>query len=256
MSVLASDTGTGPLSGSGYQAGRSRRYPCRLLRKADGRTLHLVDLKSGAVLAQAAPETVSHEPRLGNLPSEIAFPCGWFFETMDHDALEAMLQTRRSWRLHQWETFRLRLVLLIPLLPALGYAVWRWGLDAVVAIAVAATPAAIPRAIDNSNLQVIDQIIANPSKLEKARIQEARQIFAQLEKAAGESRFGGYRLLFRSIPEIGPNAFAMPGGTIVITDALLERFPDDDTIAGVLAHEIAHVAEGHVNSVLLAWGYG
>ena len=208
--------------------------------------LHLVDLRNGAVLAQALPEAINREPRLGDLPSEIAFPCGWCFETMDHDALDAMLQSRRSERLHRWETFRPRLVLLVPLLPALGYSVWRWGLDVLVAIAIAVTPAAIPRAIDNSNLQIIDQIIANPSRLEETRIQEARQIFARLKGAAGESRFGGYRLLFRSIPAIGPNAFAMPGGTIVVTDALLTRFPDNDTIAGVLAHEIAHVAEGHV----------
>ncbi len=246
MLALASDKDIGPLAGFGYLAGNSRRHACRLLRKADGRTLHLVDIESGAVLASAAPEAVNLDSRLGNLPSEIAFPCGWCFETMDHDALDAMLQSRRSERLHRWESFRLRLVLLVPLLPALGYAVWRWGLDALVAIAVAVTPAAIPRAIDNSNLQIIDQIIANPSRLEETRIQEARQIFARLEGAAGESRFGDYRLLFRSIPEIGPNAFAMPGGTIVITDMLIERFPDEDTIAGVLAHEIAHVSEGHV----------
>lgn len=41
------------------------------------------------------------------------------------------------------------------------------------------------------------------------------------------------------------NAFALPGGPVFITTALLSRFETEDEIAGVLAHEIVHVLARH-----------
>lgn len=41
------------------------------------------------------------------------------------------------------------------------------------------------------------------------------------------------------------NAFAMPGGTILITLGLYERLRDEGELAGVLGHEIAHVVQKH-----------
>lgn len=41
------------------------------------------------------------------------------------------------------------------------------------------------------------------------------------------------------------NAFAVPGGTIFITRGLLERMKSEAELAGVLAHEIAHVLKKH-----------
>jgi len=42
------------------------------------------------------------------------------------------------------------------------------------------------------------------------------------------------------------NALAVPGGHVYVTRGLLAQAkPDDDELAGVLAHEIAHVARGH-----------
>ena len=41
------------------------------------------------------------------------------------------------------------------------------------------------------------------------------------------------------------NAFAIPGGTILITRGLYDRLRDESELAGVLAHEIAHVLQKH-----------
>ena len=41
------------------------------------------------------------------------------------------------------------------------------------------------------------------------------------------------------------NAFAVPGGTIFVTRGLLERMRSEAELAGVLAHEIAHVLQKH-----------
>ncbi|MBQ0148298.1 MAG: M48 family metalloprotease [Flavobacteriaceae bacterium] len=41
------------------------------------------------------------------------------------------------------------------------------------------------------------------------------------------------------------NAFALPGGPIFITEALLTRLQNEDQLAGVLGHEIGHVIARH-----------
>lgn len=41
------------------------------------------------------------------------------------------------------------------------------------------------------------------------------------------------------------NAFALPGGTILITQGLYDRLRDEAELASVLAHEIAHVVQQH-----------
>lgn len=41
------------------------------------------------------------------------------------------------------------------------------------------------------------------------------------------------------------NAFALPGGQVFITDALLKKLKTDGQIAGVLSHEIGHVIARH-----------
>ncbi len=41
------------------------------------------------------------------------------------------------------------------------------------------------------------------------------------------------------------NAFAMPGGSVIISHGLLKRLANESELAGVLAHEIAHVVKKH-----------
>ena len=47
------------------------------------------------------------------------------------------------------------------------------------------------------------------------------------------------------------NAAALPGGQIVIFDGALEETKNPDAMAGVLAHEIAHVRRRHVTQALI-----
>jgi len=55
--------------------------------------------------------------------------------------------------------------------------------------------------------------------------------------------YGGYHFLILDSDEI--NAFAAPGGFILVSRGLLELCPNEDAVAGVLAHEIVHVGEKH-----------
>ncbi|HEX4943092.1 MAG TPA: M48 family metalloprotease [Usitatibacteraceae bacterium] len=46
------------------------------------------------------------------------------------------------------------------------------------------------------------------------------------------------------------NAFAMPGGTVVVSHGLVKRLTSESELAGVLAHEIAHVLKKHQLSAI------
>ncbi len=51
--------------------------------------------------------------------------------------------------------------------------------------------------------------------------------------------YGGYH--FRALQSDEINAFAAPGGFIFVTTGLIKLLPNEDALAGVLAHEISHV---------------
>lgn len=55
--------------------------------------------------------------------------------------------------------------------------------------------------------------------------------------------FGGYHFLMLDSPEI--NAFAAPGGLILVTRGMIHLCKSEDALAAVLAHEIAHVQGQH-----------
>jgi predicted Zn-dependent protease len=46
------------------------------------------------------------------------------------------------------------------------------------------------------------------------------------------------------------NAFAMPGGSVVVSSGLIRRLTSESELAGVLAHEIAHVVKRHQLSAI------
>jgi beta-barrel assembly-enhancing protease len=46
------------------------------------------------------------------------------------------------------------------------------------------------------------------------------------------------------------NAFAMPGGTVIVSHGLVKRLASESELAGVLGHEIAHVLKKHQLSAI------
>lgn len=55
----------------------------------------------------------------------------------------------------------------------------------------------------------------------------------------------GYEFKFHIMDDTNVNAFAIPGGHVVILTGLLESADSAEEVAGVLAHEIAHVTRRH-----------
>lgn len=70
-------------------------------------------------------------------------------------------------------------------------------------------------------------------------INEFNQLHANLEISSY------LQLEFRDSKRIGPNAFALPGGTIVVTDQMVDLAASNEEILAILAHESGHVEKRH-----------
>ena len=82
---------------------------------------------------------------------------------------------------------------------------------------------------------------------EKSELPEKRitEIKDKSQKIFKHSKLYKYpEIKFNKSNILGPNALALPGGPIIITDDLVELLKDDDLIL-VIAHEIAHIKERH-----------
>ena len=65
-------------------------------------------------------------------------------------------------------------------------------------------------------------------------------------KVAAQTNEGDHNFTFFVVEDHRINAFALPGGYIGIHTGLLEETRSEDELAGVLAHEIAHVTQRHI----------
>ena len=102
-------------------------------------------------------------------------------------------------------------------------------------------------AIGESALETLDRTVLGRSRLPQSRIDEINDEFDEF--LAGEASSNHFRLEFRSMP--GANAFALPGGIIVVTDAMVKLTANDDELLAVIAHEIGHERHQHGIRLLL-----
>jgi len=73
-----------------------------------------------------------------------------------------------------------------------------------------------------------------------------------LNKFAQEIDFGSTQPLHFIVVESSQiNAFALPNGKVVVYTALIEKMQGNDEMAGLLAHEVAHINERHGIKMLM-----
>ena len=158
----------------------------------------------------------------------------------------AVVRAQQNWR------GALVAALLLVMLAGAGY---RWGVPWLARAVLTVVPASVDRAIGEAVLRSFDGRLLLPSTLDGARQEQLRSAFAQaLARTDGRFARTTYELRFHANPpagtqagtDLGPNAFALPGGVIVVTDEILELLQGrDDVLIGVLGHELGHVQRRH-----------
>jgi Zn-dependent protease with chaperone function len=219
---------------------------------------------SGAGVRRDEPlGAVSISERIGATPRFVRFSDGGFCEVTDHAAFDRLLQMAgldRHW-LSRWEdSWRLAAgaVVMLALIAVFGY----W-----VALPRMAESAAqrMPRsALDQVSAQVLralDRLLLEPSQLSGQERSRIHQELLRLRLPPDVP----IRLVFRSSPSLGANAFALPSGTVVVTDELVRLSRTPEEVIAVLAHEAGHVDRRHglrnmiqssVVSLFITWYIG
>jgi Zn-dependent protease with chaperone function len=200
-------------------------------------------LEGDGVARRDALASVELSPPIGSAPGRLAYADGASCELPATPDTERLLLAARPAplisRLESRLRYGLGLLLASALLVAFGY---RFGLPALAEAAAFSVPERALEATAKDALALLDKAALSPSKLDPERRQRVVARFEAMRPPGGVR--ASHRVEFRAAPGIGANAFAMPSGTIVVTDELA-ALVDDDELVAVLGHELGHVRHRH-----------
>lgn len=230
-----------------YFDGRSARGIPVVLSCVNG----LLQLRGDGFVLALELQQVRLSPRLGRTLRQLALPDGAVCEVDDAELLDRWFDSsgQRRWNLlarleAHWGMILASALLVFGLTAALAV----WGLPWAAQRIAFAVPQTWVSQIGRGTLAALDQTFGPQSKLPPERIQLLQQRFDDLARAADvDARFE-----FRDWPRIGANAFALPDGTIVMTDQLVALADDDRELLAVVAHELGHQHERHALRQLIA----
>jgi Zn-dependent protease with chaperone function len=229
------------MEGTYFDGKTSKRQACTL-RVDDGQSITLPGIMDTAVPLAA----LSISPRIGDSTRFITFPDGGVFETRDNAAVDALSTNTTSQQLqqeiHGWERSIKMIVLSVVLLVAVTYLLLAFGIPAFSERLAHALPASVSTKLAGEVLTRLDEQVLGPSELSEER---QRELTAQFDRHAQGLGEHSLTLKFRKGKLVKANAFALPDGTIVITDELVALAGNDLELQSVMLHEIGHVVHRH-----------
>lgn len=226
--------------GAVYFDGRSSRLHRVTLQVVDGVAVVRGDAERDSPLGE-----LRVSERSVRALRKITFADGAYLEVRDRDGLAALLHRTGhadSWVVRLQQSWRGALLAAVGTLAALGFG-YVYALPAVADLLARAMPASMERQLGQGVLAVMDRRLFEPSAFSEQRMAELSERFRQLQPPDGGAP--PWRLVFRK-SRIGPNAFALPSGDIVLTDEMVRLLDDDEAVMGVLAHELGHLHQHHI----------
>ncbi len=233
----------------------SKKIPATLLLDNKG-YLQIVDSDDQDILSVKFSETRTYN-RIGNTRRQITFPNGEIFETSDNDRVDDLLKFNKKEKgnifIHRLEqNFKLALMSIV----IIAFSIllfWKFGIPLIASIVAPMVPDTVINKISDETVITLDKYYFQKTSLNKKTQQRLTKKFSTIIKSQKKELVAGsrYKLLFRSSKTIGANAFALPSGTIIITDQLINYAKNDKEIISILAHEVGHVVKRHGTKSIL-----
>jgi Zn-dependent protease with chaperone function len=236
------------IQGRYFDSRRSAPQHATLQRDGAGRW----QLLAGEVNLLIDPQQIRVSDRIGSIPRRVHLADGAEFETPDNDGMDALLGSDH--RSHSRLVNALERRWGIAVAALVGVAVTcvlivRFGLPTLSGWAAERLPPSADRLIGAQTLQILDRIVLDPTRLHIYRQTQLQELFSHMTSSLNDGH--DYRLEFRRARGLGPNAFALPSGIIVVTDELVQIATSDEELAAVLAHEVGHVRGRHSLRILI-----
>ncbi|MFC3107799.1 M48 family metallopeptidase [Undibacterium arcticum] len=205
----------------------------------------ILAIRGDCVSRSAKLSQLAISERLSQAPRILRFPDDGFIQVW-HPALDRLLAKngyRDPWVVRWQHNWPLSLVALLALL-AMLLASYQWGLPWAAGQLARITPASVAKKIGDEELKLIDAQYMSPTQLDPVDRARLKASFAALKLPQSQGSAMVYELVFRH-SNIGPNAFALPNGTIILTDQLVMLARNDPAVLAVLAHELGHLQQRH-----------
>lgn len=181
---------------------------------------------------------------IGNLPVRFKLPNGWVFVTERTDEVSQWLElNKRSSFIDKiesnWSAWCLSTMACIAVVLVGYYYVLPWVSDKVAY----AIPDSVSVVLGEQVLESLDHRW-EPSALSKA---EQDAIRSRIEKHLTQLEVFPYQvdIVFRS-SELGANAFALPGGKIILLDQLVALSNSQQQLDSIILHELGHIHHHHM----------
>jgi Zn-dependent protease with chaperone function len=181
---------------------------------------------------------------LGSLPHEIRLPNGALLNIESHHDLTPFLGTKKQLisRLEQHRVFWLIALLLVPVCL---YVIIEQGIPRMAKGVTPLVPEQVLTEIDQQVMTMLDSTMLDESQLDEES-QLTLSDYIQNNEYSSELVLEKYNISYRNSKSFGANAFALPGGSIVVTDDLYKLLENDkQALIAVLLHEIGHVEHQH-----------
>lgn len=204
----------------------------------------LIQIVGEALRLEVRLDRIEVDSPLAGAPRVLHLAGGAQLQTNDHAAVDALFPNAHP--LEGWvHTLERRWPHALAGLAVIA-ALAGWGaidgLPRLARLAAGLVPQEMEAQLGEQTLGSIDGSLCRPSTLDPGRQKALRQRFAALTTGLDDGY--QYRLAMRNC-SLGPNAFALPGGAVVLTDELARLAQNDEQISAVLAHEIGHVRHRH-----------
>ena len=188
------------------------------------------------------------QAKLGSTKRIIDLPNGGRLEASDITELELAMPSKQNafWRgLHYLENHLGWVFVALLMTVFAGWLFLQFGVPTLAEYVAKATPPEMEAKLGEQALDGLDSQFGYFSKSKLEAKNKASISVALAKLCVATKDCPKYRLEFRAGGMIGANAFALPGGIMVITDELVKIAKNDTEIIAVLAHELGHVKQRH-----------
>jgi Zn-dependent protease with chaperone function len=166
------------------------------------------------------------------------------FETSDHenlDRIEALRQKGIAQFIHTLEQHLVMVIASTFVVLGLAASYFIWGIPAGSKFIAEHLPDTLLQQAADDTLTILESRYLEPSKLSEDVQQRVLTLIA-----AQSPDYDIEKFYIRDGGELGANAFALPDGSIIFTDQIIQLAADNDAeLLGVFGHELGHVVHKH-----------